>query len=125
MEQSHRRPEFHIVGRSEDFVGRAAFNHENQPRALLQSRSENGVLQIGFGLVTSGNCVFDRNRASPQTSDLGKDEPHPVTLLGACFKLRHNLIEDSVLGQYTAFQMVGIAGRALRVRGRHGSSGEV
>ncbi|MDT5276393.1 MAG: hypothetical protein QOG95_3325 [Mycobacterium sp.] len=50
-EQRHRRTHLHVIGRPEDLADRAVRNGVDQPGAFVQSQPENGVAEIGAGLV--------------------------------------------------------------------------
>lgn len=41
------------------------------------------MIEIGFGFVDRGNRVALRHGTSSQAFELWKDEPHPMTALGA------------------------------------------
>src|SRR5208282_5632760 len=80
------------------------------------------MLQIGLSLFSGRDCVFDRDGAPSQTSDLRKNEPHPVAPLRAGFEFREHSLKDRSLSEHEAFEMEWIdrSGRRLRALGAHG-----
>src|SRR5271155_648166 len=80
--------------RAEYLPGGFSFNIKRQTRALPEPRAEDGVLQIGLRLVHRGDRETDRHGALSQTSDLGKDEPHPMALFPSSLKLPTRLLID-------------------------------
>src|ERR1700687_1788347 len=93
-EQSHRRTEFEVVGASEDFPNCPALDRIDERRALPEPRPQNAMLQIGHGFVARGDGKPPGHRAMSEPGKLGKNEPHPVTLLLAPTQLREHALID-------------------------------
>ena len=71
------------------------------------------MLQIGGGFFAGGNRIFDRDWTAPQASDLGKDEPHPVARFHSRAQFGEDLRVDWILRGNEAFEIVGVAIRAV------------
>src|SRR5579863_7696342 len=78
--QRHTRSKLQVVGSAKDLPDRAALDLACQLGALLEARAENGVREIGSGLVERSNAVVTRHPAVAQASELGEYKPHPVAL---------------------------------------------
>jgi hypothetical protein len=100
--------ERNFVDRTEDFARRLAFNVERKLRALSNPRAEDRVGEIGFRLVQRSDRETDRHGALPETSDLGKDEPHPMALLPPNRQLPTNLLIDRRLRVHEPLEIKGI-----------------
>src|SRR5665647_1844620 len=72
-----------VVGTAENVVDGSALDGVDERRAFPKPRPQHAVPEIGYGFVARAKRIVLRHRAMPETGQLGKDEPHPVTLLPA------------------------------------------
>ena len=91
-EEGHAGPEFHVIGRAEDRMRRAAGNRVHRRCAGPQAFAQYRVLQIGPRLVEGTDRVALRYGTEPKAGDLRKDEPHPVAALEARRQLLQRLV---------------------------------
>jgi hypothetical protein len=55
------------------------------------------VNEVGLGFLSRRNSVVVGETTVSQAAHLGKDEPHPMTLLAASVQFGENLLEDRLL----------------------------
>ena len=83
----------------------------DQLRALVQSRAEQLVPQIGVGFLERGDAVADRHRTAAQPEELRKHEPHPVTAFSSAPQLVDDAAVNRSLRLHETFQVEGVARR--------------
>ncbi len=93
-EQRHRRAEFKVVRTAEYFPDCSALDSVDQRRALPKPGSQNAVPEVGHGLLARGNRKSPGHRAMAEAGELGKNEPHPVTLLPTMAQFGNNTRVD-------------------------------
>jgi hypothetical protein len=92
----------------EDFLDRPPFLGDHEPGAFVQSRSENGMLQIRSGFLDRRDGISPCHVAVPKSLDLRKDEPHPMRLFAPLAELTHDLRIDAALRIHKTLEIVAI-----------------
>jgi len=99
-EEGDTGAEFQVVGRAEDFTGgkaESAVYAQQRLTAFDETRAEDGMGEIGGGFVEILDRIELGGRATAKTFDLGKNEPHPVTLLAAGTQLTKGRLVYAIL----------------------------
>src|SRR5262245_52145738 len=73
-----RRVKLQIIRIAKNFVHVASFNLNDKFAALLQTASEYRVLQVSASLVEGSDGKAHRHGTGAESTNLRKDEPHPV-----------------------------------------------
>ena len=71
-EQRHRRAKLHIIGITENILDGHALQVGNNPAALPQTGSKDGVCQVRFGFLPGRDGEFLRHRAMAEPLICGK-----------------------------------------------------
>src|SRR5258705_12629513 len=76
--QGGGRAQLHVIRSSKNLESRASGDVVYGRRALLQSRAQNGMIEIRARLSGALDRILTRHWAKPETHYLRKDVPHPV-----------------------------------------------
>src|SRR5579863_10075338 len=96
-EERHGGAELEVVRMAEDRLDTPPCGLVHQAGARAQARTEDRVLQVGFGLGTGCDGEALCRRTAAESLDLRKHEPHPVTRLAPGAQLRQDLLDDRLL----------------------------
>ncbi len=108
QEQGHAGPEFQMVGVGKDLINGATLYFQDKLGTFSDPGAQDGMLQIGLGLVEGANGELLCHRTMPETGDLWKDKPDPVTGLSAGSKLSEDCVVDGLLRGEEAVEIVNI-----------------
>lgn len=84
QKQGHAGAEFQIIWGREDLFSAVTIHAEDKLRTFSESLTQDGVLQVGLGLIKRSDGELLCHSAVAETLDLRKDEPDPVTGLSPC-----------------------------------------
>src|SRR5712671_6392809 len=109
-EQRSAGAQLHVIRSSKDIECGAPGDAVDDRRALLKSRTQNGMIEIRARLSGTLDRILTRHRAEPETLYLREDVPHPMGPLVPLTQLGKRLVVVRRLRAHETLEVVRIAG---------------